>query len=309
MNQLENLHNTADEMLGGLVADNKLKHRILHTAQCKPPARRIRYAAVIAYAAVLVLAVSGAIVLHRSLDTNENTMINTLAAGGQDLSGSTQSALLDIPQGSITFSDQAGTPSYRGIWAAGAGGNFPLLRAEGRFYRLLTNPTAINNTLLGEKLGAVSVFTSEPALASPDGIISNIVQAGEAVYAVRGMQGAMAAAKIGGVMRVFQRVSFANSARVSGESLADTLRAESVTGLELSGVGTVNDKNKAALLMDTLLENAVFSRNSSNETNQSLLIRLSSGLVLQMCVKNESVMACGTWDCPEFFEAFRAAAD
>lgn len=307
MNQLENLHSTADEMLGGLAADSKLKYRILHAAQGKPPVRKIRYAVAMACAAVLVLAVSGAIVLRTSPDKNESAIINTLAAGGQNLGGSTQSA--DVPQGSITFSDQAGAPSYRGIWAAGAGGNFPLLRAEGRFYRLLTNPTAIDNTMLGEKLGTVGVYTSEPALASSDGIISNIVQVGEAVYAVRGMQGAMAAAKIDGAIRVFQRVSFANSARVSGESLADTLRAESVTGLELSGVGTVNDKNAAASLMDTLLENAVFSRNSSNETSQSLLIRLSSGLVLQMCVKHESVMACGTWDCPEFFEAFRAAAD
>jgi hypothetical protein len=307
MKQLENLQSTANEMLSGLVADNKLKYRIIAEARSTRPARPARFAVALACAAALALAVTGNAIFHWLPVKNENPLIKTVAAGAPDLGNGTQSALLDVPRGSITFSDQAGTPSYRGIWAAGAGGNFPLLRAEGRFYRLLTNPTAIDNSLLGDTLGTVGAYTSEPALASSDGIISNIVPAGETVYAVRGMRGAMAAATVNGEIRVFQRVSFANSARVGGELLADTLRADSVTGLELSGVGTIDNTSTASALMDTLLGSAVFARSSSNETGQSLLIRLASGLVLQMSVKNDSVMACGTWDCPAFFDAFRAA--
>ena len=59
--------------------------------------------------------------------------------------------------------------------------------------------------------------------------------------------------------------------------------------------------------MDVLLKNASFLRAGGSETNQSLLIQLKSGLVLQMAVNGERVIACGTWACPEFFDAFQEA--
>ena len=39
----------------------------------------------------------------------------------------------------------------------------------------------------------------------------------------------------------------------------------------------------------------------------SLLIGLKNGLTLQLLVSDESVSACGTWSCPDFFEAFDEA--
>ena len=40
---------------------------------------------------------------------------------------------------------------------------------------------------------------------------------------------------------------------------------------------------------------------------QSLLIELDNGLTVQMSVRDENLSACGTWSCPEFFEAFEEA--
>ena len=57
----------------------------------------------------------------------------------------------------------------------------------------------------------------------------------------------------------------------------------------------------------TLIGNATLARSGASETGASLLIQLSNGLTLQMAVRDESVMACGTWSCPEFFESFAAA--
>ena len=134
-----------------------------------------------------------------------------------------------------------------------------------------------------------------------------MVAAGETVYAVSGMNGALAAANVNGQMRVFQRVSFGDNALVGKESLADTLKASSAMALELSGVGTVNDPAAAQRLVNILVNSASFLRSGGSETNQSLLIQLSSGIVLQMAVNGERLIACGTWACPEFFEAFQEA--
>ena len=215
------------------------------------------------------------------------------------------SLALDLPKGSISIS-QREKPGYRGIWAPASGANFPLLCVDGRYYRLLTNPTSLGSDLTGSALGTVDAYTSEPALTS-GGIVSNIVPQGETVYSVNGMSGAMVAANVDGSMRVFQRVSFGNTALKGGEGLADTLRAGNVVAMELTGVGTVTDAATAQSLYNTLIGNATLARSGASETGASLLIQLSNGLTLQMAVRDESVMACGTWSCPEFFEAFAAA--
>ena len=110
-----------------------------------------------------------------------------------------------------------------------------------------------------------------------------------------------------GQMRVFQRVSFGDNALVGRETLDDTLRASSAVALELSGVGTVNDPAKARQLIGILTANAQFLRAGGGETNQSLLIQLENGIVLQMAVNGQRLIACGTWACPEFFDAFQEA--
>lgn len=293
----------------GLQANAALKQRILAAANGKKQARRRTLRLVPALCcAVAVLVGAGVFALSPAaapgpVPTNA-PLIDSQAAGSALKLG--EKLALDVPPGSITIKASS-NPSYRSIWAPSSSGNFPLVGVEGRYYRLLTNPTSISSSLLGDALGQVDQYTSEPALAGRSGICSNVVAQGETVYAVRGMNGAMAAANVDGNIRVFQRVSFGDSALLGSESLSDTLGAGDVVALEISGVGTINDADTAKRLMNILVSNASFLRAGASETNQSLLIQLSSGLVVQMAVNGERIIACGTWACPEFFDAFQEA--
>ena len=305
----ERLHTLPDiAENSGLNADEQLKRKILRAAREKETPRRAfapRLAA--ALCALIVLIGAGAFALPglRGNDpvATQTPLIESHPAGSLSVGEKTA---LDVPAGSITIRSSK-NPSYRSIWAPMSGGNFPLIGVNGRYYRLLTNPTSVSGSLLGQSLGTVDTFTSEPALAGRNGVCSNVVAQGETVYAVSGMNGALAAANVNGQMRVFQRVSFGDSALVGGESLADTLKASNPVALELSGVGTVNDASAAQRLVSILVKNASFLRAGGSETNQSLLIQLSNGIVLQMAVNGERLIACGTWACPEFFEAFQEA--
>lgn len=326
MKQLEKLPEMTAEMLGGLHAAQDLKDEILRDgelarkdgkkhyrnspgAAVAPEKRRATrtgrvLATVCTFAFVIGLLV-GIPLMIANPNQNNGALISTQIGGDPSAQPASGTLALDLPKGSISIS-QREKPGYRGIWASASGANFPLLCVDGRYYRLLTNPTSLGSDLTGSVLGTVDTYTSEPALAS-GGIISNVVPQGETVYAVSGMSGAMVAANVDGSMRVFQRVSFGNTALKGGEGLADTLRAGSAVAMELTGVGTITDAATAQSLYNTLIANATLARSGASETGESLLIQLSNGLTLQMSVRDESVMACGTWNCPEFFEAFAAA--
>lgn len=307
--RLRELPRMADSF--GLQADEALKRRILRAAEGqKAPGRRVllrRVAPLMAALIVLIGAVAAAVPALRGPAGPQPTavpLIESFSAGSNVPAG--EKLALDVPKGSISIQSSSNV-NFRSIWAKASGGNFPLIGVNGRYYRMLTNPTAIGNSMLGSALGEVDTFTSEPALAGKSGIVSNAAAQGETVYAVSGMNNALVAARVDGQMRVFQRVSFGDSALVGGESLGDTLRADSVTAMELSGVGAVTDAATAKKLLGVLTANASFLRAGSSESNQSLLIQLRSGIVLQMAVNGEKLMACGTWACPEFFEAFQEA--
>lgn len=293
----------------GLQANEALKRRIMRAADEKTHKKKRALRLVPAMCCALAVLIGvGSQVLPNPAATGPTPtnvpLIDSQAAGSTLKAG--EKLALDVPPGSISIKSSS-NPSYRSIWAASSGGNFPLLGVEGRYYRLLTNPTSISSSLLGSVIGQVDQYTSEPALAGRSGVCSNIVQQGETVYAVRGMDGAMAAAMVDGEMRVFQRVSFGDSALLGGETLSDTLKVDDVVALEISSIGTINDADTAKRLIQILTSNASFLRAGASETNQSLLIQLSSGLVVQMAVNGERIIACGTWACPEFFDAFQEA--
>ncbi len=293
----------------GLEADEALKRKILRRAREEKKEATFtfrRLAPILCAFVVLVGAAAwGVPALQRnSVQQVPLQLTKTIAAGNGEAVPGAQLAL-DVPMGSIVIKSSS-NPSYRSIWAKASGGNFPLVCVEGRYYRLLTNPTALPDSLMGNALGQVTTFTSEPALAS-GGIVSNKVAEGEQVYAVKGMQGAVVAARVDGQLRAFQRVSFGDHALIGGEGLSSTLQANRVVALELTGVGTINNAETARYLMGVLFDNASFLRAGSSETNTSLLIQLDNGLTLQLAVNGERIMACGTWACPEFFEAFDEA--
>ena len=77
--------------------------------------------------------------------------------------------------------------------------------------------------------------------------------------------------------------------------------------MELDGVGMVDSVEDAQSLMQTLLDTSDYQSTSMSGSG-SLKIGLSNGLTLQLLVGDDAVSACGTWSCPDFFEAFHEAA-
>ncbi len=318
MKRLQQLNQIAQEALGGLNAGQELRLRILKTArtQERPAARGLlRPMPMVAMAAALVvLLAAGSLLAPGALNpatsqNDGNDVFDSLPSGQATALPFVARALLDVPPGSITL-NAGSNPEYRSIWANGNGGNFPLIGISGRYYRMMRNPSSMPQNLLESSIGQISEYTEEPALADPNQIISNVVGQGETVYAVSGMGDALVAANVNGEMRAFQRVSFANNAIVGGESLGDTLGiGGKVIGMELTDVGTISDEATASYLADILMNSASFENTAGSQSGKrSLLIQLSNGLVVQMFVKNDTLSACGSWSCPEFFEAFSTAA-
>ncbi len=304
MKRLEQLPQIANEALGGLNAGIPLKNKILAKSNLKPKPFYLRPA----FGAALSLCVVVALVtvlVPKGAAPDPDT-IHSIAAGQNDTQPKLR-AMLDLPQGSIRLSGTQ-TPEYRSVWAAQQGADFPLVAVEGKYYRLMTNPSSIPESLLGDELGQIAEYTSEPSLSTTDSLFSNAVSQGETVYAISGMNGAAIAANVNGTLRIFQRVSYAGNARVGNETLSDTLQLSgTVTGLELSGKGSITDSDKASALVETLLANADYQNATLLNTDCTLLIQLDSGLALQLMVQGDTLSACGSWACPEFFEAFDEA--
>ncbi len=306
--RLRELPEMAEE--SGIEAGEALRRRILRSAQeNRKRTWNPRLTAVAALCcAALVLACVYAL---PRLGENTPSMVMSQSAGGgwaDSMAASEESApagalaLLDVKNGSIRIS-ASGRNSTQSIWAKADGGNFPLIAAEGKYYRLLTEPASVSEKLLGDLLGSVAEYTSEPALYTGNGIVSNAAAQGESVYAVSGMKGALAAAKIDGVWRVFQRVSYSGNAIIGKEKLGDTLKATQIESIELTGVGKAEGEDAKALY-ELLTQNAQYQNSVCQESSRNVLITLTNGIVLQLAVNGETVSACGTWSCSEFFEAF-----
>lgn len=310
MKRLEQLPEITNKALGGLTAGPEMKARILAQAagerRPRTAARRPLMAA-LACALVLVIGLTIGIPAMTRPSVVDGRLISAQSLGSE--STGSERARLDLNGGDISISAGNGTPVYRSIWGESGKDSFPMLAVNGRTYRLLTSPDAADDRLLGGSAGKVSEFTKEPALSGSDGIISNVVSSGTQVYEISGMGGTLVAASVDGSLRVFQRVSFNNSALIGKEKLSDTLQISGrVTAMELSGVGVVTDSSVCESLVKTLLKNASFESSGSITGTQSLLIALDNGLTLQMAVKKDKLAACGVWSCPEFIEAFEKAA-
>lgn len=318
MTRLDRLPDIAAKGLGGLKADGRLLKQIRLAAAGSAAKNRIRWKPVLSYAtmaAVFLAAALWAAPMLRLANLPGSQLsaevLGSRAAGGSaQETGSVWVRAMGAPAGSVSAGDGASdTGNYRNLFAPERSGNFPLLLVDGAAYRMLISPTNMKNSLLGDELGEVTEYTLEPALSTGGGIVSNIVNAGETVYAIKGMKGAMAAAYVKGGLRVFQRVSFAGTAVLGGETLADTLTAAPhAVALELTGAGIVDDPAAAQALMQTLTDNAEYeSAAVGSSDTRSLLIALDNGLLMQMMAGDDTLSACGTWSCPEFFEAYDKA--
>ena len=305
--KLDQLPQVAEETLGGLKAAASLYMKIRQRAQApaRKPAFPLRRA--VALACSLVLVITLGVIGIGGLPGDEKALPKIMTQAAGTLPEGAVLRAWDLPRGSISLGQPGSVPEYQGVWARASGGNFPLIRVNGAYYRLLSNPTSIDSSMLGASLGSVEVFTDEPALDSTAQTLSNVVPAGTQVSQISGMQGTAVAAQLDGKTRVFQRVSFSGSALLGGEGLSSTLQG-SVVGLQLSGVGTVTDPGQVSSLMNMLLGESSYQSGSTRSTDQALLIQYSNGIVLQMSVKDNSLIACGTWSNPGFIEAFAQAA-
>jgi hypothetical protein len=318
MNRLNDLTQIAQRGLGGLTADAKLQTRIRLAAahpQASPWRTWLRPIPVFTIIAALCLSVvllaEPALSPARQAGTQTaRTLLDSRAAGSAGEPSSTADDPTGMSAGSISVGGAAeNTSNYRNLFASERNGNYPLIMADNAVYRLLISPTDMDASLLGATLGAITEYTLEPAL-SDGGMISNVVLAGETVYAVRDMQGAMVAAYVSGRLRVFQRVGFAGTAVLGSETLQDTLcGGAQATAMELTGAGIVTDPESAQKLLATLLSNAEYENASfGTDDTRSLLIALDNGLIVQLMVGADTVSACGTWSCPDFFAEYAAAA-
>ena len=308
MKKLDQLNEIAGRQLSGLTATGKMLGEIkLKANQGKQPIFW-RPPAVAVCTAVLLGVLTFALLLGGGTPSNPDALVlDSQPAGGmaQEIASQT---VLNLAGGSVTVGGGAEAPGYRNLFAEGRGSNFPVILVNGAAYRMLKTPSGVSSSLLGGSLGEIMEYTLEPALSSSS-LASNAAGLGQTVYAIEGMQGAMVTANVDGSMRAFQRVSFAGMAVMGNESLGDTLcRASDVTSIELSGVGAIADAGAAQRMMGILLSNASYqSASASSSGSQSLLLGLRNGLTLQLMVSGDSVSACGTWSCPEFFEAFAEA--
>lgn len=304
----EQFKKAADEALGGLTAGPQLLHRARRIAsrqEAAPVQRRPRRVLALAMSLMLVLVVSSLAfpwLYNKDLFQPDIPVLDTLQAGDAPISGARTAG--DLPRGSLVLSKSA-SPSYQGVWERGSGANFPLIRVEGRYYRLLSNPEDVSG-ILGSRLGTVQVFTDEPALESGSAILSNVAALNAEVYEVQGLGRAAVAAQVNGRARLFQRVSFAGNALLGNEGLKDTLPGGAVA-LQLSDVGTVTDPGEVSRLMD-LLYKASYQGSGGRTTGQALLVQYGNGVVLQLAVSGDSLYGCGTWAAPDFFAAFTQAA-
>ena len=313
MKRLENLSDIAQRQLGGLEATPTLLAKIRLEAAEKKQSRTFRAVVrpALAVCAALVLCV-GAVM---SLNTDEpadgyplpaQNVLDNHSAGSQSEPTAQPRTMGDVPKGSIIMS-AARQQNGSSLFAQGDGASFPLITLGGATYRMLETPDAISPSLLGDELGAVSEFNIEPALGS-GGVVSNTVACGEPVYAIGDRSGALVAASTGGSLRVFQRVSYAGTAIIGAETLADTLCAASdAEWIAVEGMGRVDDPSAASRLLTTLFDLADY-QGTAFSSGASMQIGLKNGLVLQLMAGEDSISACGSWSCPDFFEEFTELA-
>ena len=314
---LDQLGPIADEMLGGLHADEAMRLKIKRAATTGKQTRRApvkRYVPAICCAA-LAIACVGVIGPRLNQDTKENPVmlasepaavsIDTIAAGeGAAFDGG--ELVADLGDNAKV---RASVPSARTIFAKGDN-DIPLVTVGSAIYQMLETPRDVGNSLLGDSLGDVRLFDEQPSLASPKEMaegLSNVAQQGAVIYSIKGLPKTTAvAAEVEGNMRLFQRVSYAGRGP-AGDSLEETFGVRGkVKSAELSGVGELTGE-KANEVIAVLLDNAALKSTDATARRQTLTVTLENGLKLQLGVSGDTLCGCGGWSYPEFFEAFEAA--
>ena len=320
LKSLDQLGPIANEMLGGLHADERMRLAIRRAAEAnaapaRRPLRRLVPAACCAALALMCVGVTAARLGGNAPEANPSVMlaaeptvmaIDTIAAGDGSDAAAAGTLVADLGGNAMVRRAEADGES---LFAAGEG-DIPLVTVNGAVYQMLATPKDVGGALLGGQVGTVQHHDAQPSLAASDALsagLSNVAAEGTAIYAISGLAETTAvAAEVDGSMRVLQRVSYAGRGP-GGLGLEDTFSVRGqVKRLELSGVGTLTgDAANAAI--DVLLDHAVLKSADATARRQTLTVTLDSGLRLQLGVSGDTLCGCGGWSCPEFFEAFEAA--
>lgn len=314
---LQQLPETANQAFAGLTAGPQLKAKI-QLAASEPTKKRLSFQQLLVRVAPVACCLALGFFLLNNANTGKDSDIPTMIDQPVVLShntlgdGSAQGQLSgDLDGSDIVITTGNKGPSYRSIWAESNSNTFPLIGVNGRYYRLLTSPRNVPGKLLGDVVGTIEEFTTEPSLSSANAVISNTVATGKPVYAIEGMENTLVSAEVDGQMRLFQRVSFNHNARRGKETLQDTLQVEGrVVAMELTGVGIVSSESVCSELLDILFSCAQYEGSDDIvNSRQVLLLTLDNDLEVQLIVRNGSIAGCGIWSCDEFFDAFEDACN
>ncbi len=308
-NKLNHLAPVADEMLAGLQADEAMRLRVVRAARAKTQPgkknmKRFAPAAAFALAAVVCVGIATTQLESRIPSTPvQPVTIGEIAAGEPVISGARTVA--DLGDGASVRMARSGGGS---LFAEG-GAEIPVVTVNGNVYRMLVSPQDIGGGML-TKMGSVSVTTDQPSLASDAEMnqgLSNVAKVNAAIYSVNGLHTSTAiAAEVNGSVRLFQRVSYAGKGPTSS-AFADTFSVRGrVKSMVLDGMGEVSG-SAANEVIGVLLDRASLKSADGGSARQYLTVTLDNGLKLQLGVSGDTLIGCGAWSCPEFFEAFEKA--
>ncbi|MBR5288880.1 MAG: hypothetical protein IKU34_09895 [Clostridia bacterium] len=308
-NKLNHLAPVADEMLAGLQADEAMRLRIVRAAREKAQPgkknkKRFAPAAAFALAALVCVGVATTQLNGRMPSAPAQPVtIGEIAAGDPVISGALTVA--DLGDGASVRMARSGGES---IFAEG-GAEIPVVTVNGNVYRMLNSPQDIGSGLL-KKMGSVCVTTDQPSLASDAELsmgLSNVAKENAAIYSIDGIAPSTAvAAEVDGSVRLFQRVSYAGRGPTSS-AFADTFAVKGQVKLvSLDGRGTVTG-SAAEEVVRVLCDKATLKSADGGSARQYLTVTLDNGLKLHLGVSGDTVIGCGAWSCPEFFEAFEKA--
>ena len=298
--QLRNLPDAVNQSLAGLTAGTELNNRIQMAVRDSRASRQKKSFPVrrfVSVAGVCAAAVALFVGLSPLLSSPANAPLIQSSPLGDKPTATERTLRADLTGSDVSIGQKQSVPSYRNLWSSSSDSStFPLIGVNGSYYRMMTSPRSVSSSLLGASLGTIAEYTTEPSLSGTNVMLSN--------------KAAVGTAEVDGQMRLFQRVSCNGNALKGSETLADVMHLSGhVASIELSGVGTITDTSVCADLISLLLNDATYESSGSLSAKQSLLIELDNGLVYQFTVKNDKIASCGTWSCPEFFEAFEAACE
>ena len=181
LKSLDQLGPIANEMLGGLHADERMRLAIRRAAEAnaapaRRPLRRLVPAACCAALALMCVGVTAARLGGNAPEANPSVMlaaepavmaIDTIAAGDGSDAAAAGTLVADLGGNAMVRRAEADGES---LFAAGEG-DIPLVTVNGAVYQMLETPKDVGGALLGGQVGTVQHHDAQPSLAASDALM------------------------------------------------------------------------------------------------------------------------------------------